>query len=144
MATAVCHAQPRSSAAWQQLADVELQLSDPSVYSFLRANFIAAMLDDEEEWWNAGKKPTSKSSSIKTSNARDEKKTGTPTSAEARARVWLHDGEYDKAKKHVKKALQDHKGAWQNTEAFHAQIDRQLKMARPTLERLIPLVAQWK
>ena len=56
LATAVCHAQPRSAAAWQGLADIELQLSDPrgsdpSVYSFLRANFIAAMLEDEMEWW---------------------------------------------------------------------------------------------
>ena len=156
MATAVCHAQPRSAAAWQQLADVELQLSDPSAFSFLRANFIAAMLDDEEEWFEEGKERKRSKQRRKRADKKEREKGAAASASDAslqqaalRAQVWFDEGEYDKAKKHVKKALKGRTGIkfgnWiQAPESFQEQIDEQLVASHPLLERLTPSLVQWK
>ena len=159
LATAVCHAQPRSAAAWQGLADIELQLSDPrgsdpSVYSFLRANFIAAMLEDEMEWWeetgagetadDEGRKGDA-GASVATPGASTIVRKIAPRallSANERAREWFFEGEYEKAKKYVKTTLKDPKG--KQSKEFLQRIEMEMELVEPTLKKLMPLVARWK
>lgn len=51
LALSLCHAKPRSKNAWESLASIEMSLPTPSFFSFLRANLIVALLEDEVEWW---------------------------------------------------------------------------------------------
>jgi uncharacterized protein (TIGR02466 family) len=56
ISVAVCHAKPRSNAAWTQLAKAHYSAffdvpAGSVFFQYLRAHLIAAMLKEEPEWW---------------------------------------------------------------------------------------------
>lgn len=137
LALAVCHSKPRSREAWQQLAAAELQLAAPSFFSFLRAHFVAALLDGEPEWWEEeeaeskeNQQHESPDNKVKAAAKRNTLREH--AMVDEKVRIWFQDGEYD----HLKEELM-HNFKSSETKAL-------LNMGDKMLKKLSPLLVEWK
>jgi uncharacterized protein (TIGR02466 family) len=158
IAVSVCHAKPRSHAAWIQLANVHYSemnaVSADSVFfhaslseelsGYLRAQLIAALLKDETEWWEENSRGVEDDDadpaeeSVR-SNATPRHRATLKAYAVARASAKDYfEGEYKVLRDQLKTTL-----AATFASAARSQIDGMFKQTARRLGQLVPALLEW-